>query len=93
MQKSLFENTTFDSPQKPALRICDVVCSCGFLDESPKALFFIEQIDTVDRLFVGSADDLNSETLPEKEKEAFKLGVRLVDAIRAARSKDLSMAS
>ena len=45
MQKSLFENTAFDLPQKPALRICDVVCSCGFPDESPKALFFIERID------------------------------------------------
>ena len=45
MQKSLFENTTFDLPQKPALRICNVVCSCGFSDESPKALFYIEQVD------------------------------------------------
>jgi len=45
MQKSLFENAEFDLPQNPALRICDVVCSCGFSDESPKALFFIEQVD------------------------------------------------
>ena len=29
----------------------------------------------------------------EKEKEAFALGARMVDAIRAARSKDISMAS
>ena len=44
MQKSLFENTKFDLSQKPALRICNVVCSCDFSDESPKALFFIEQV-------------------------------------------------
>ena len=49
MQKSLFENTTFDLPQKPALRICDVVCSCGFSDESPKALFFIEYTALAER--------------------------------------------
>ena len=45
IQKSLFENTQFDLPQMPALRICDVVCSCGFSDESPKALFSIKEID------------------------------------------------
>jgi len=45
MQKSLFENTAFDLPLNPALRICDVVCCCGFSTESPKALFFIERID------------------------------------------------
>ena len=43
--------------------------------------------------FVGSADDLTSETLAVKEKEAFGVGARLVDAIRAARNSDLSLAS
>jgi multimeric flavodoxin WrbA len=61
--------------------------------EAMESDFFIEQIDTVDRFFVGSADDLTSEILAVKEKEAFELGVRLVDAIRAARNSDLSLAS
>ena len=62
--------------------------------EAMESDFFLEQIDTADRLFVGSADDLNSEALAEKEKEAFEMGVRLVDKIRASRSnKDLSLAS
>ncbi len=61
--------------------------------EAMESDFFIEQIDTVDRFFVGSADGLTGETRAVKEKEAFELGVRLVDAIRAARNSDLSLAS
>ena len=61
--------------------------------EAMESDFFIEQIDTVDRFFVGSADDLTSEILAVKEKESFELGVRLVDAIRASRNSDLSLAS
>ena len=62
--------------------------------EAMESDFSLEQIETADRLFVGSAEDLNSEALAEKEKEAFELGVRLVDAINASRSnKDLSLAS
>jgi multimeric flavodoxin WrbA len=61
--------------------------------EAMESDFFIEQIDTVDRFFVGSADDLTSEILAVKEKEAFEMGVRLVDAIRASRNADLSIAS
>jgi hypothetical protein len=45
MQKSLFENTEFDIPHNPALCIYGVVCSCLFLDVSPKSLFYIEQIN------------------------------------------------
>jgi multimeric flavodoxin WrbA len=61
--------------------------------EAMESDFFIEQVDTVDRFFVGSADDLTSEILAVKEKEAFALGVRLVDAIRVSRNSDLSLAS
>ena len=62
--------------------------------EAMESDFFLEQIETADRLFVGSAEDLNNERLAEKEKEAFELGVRLVDAINASRSsKDLNLAS
>ena len=62
--------------------------------EAMESDFALEQIETADRLFVGSAEDLSSEALAEKEKEAFELGVRLVDSINASRSnKDLSLAS
>jgi len=61
--------------------------------EAMESDFFIEQIETVDRLFVGSAENLSSETLAVKAKEAFELGVRLVDAIRAAGNSDLNLAS
>ena len=36
--------------------------------EAMESDFFIEQIETVNRFFVGSADDLASETLAEKKK-------------------------
>lgn len=45
MQTSLFEIQKLNTPHQPPLQQCSVVCSCGFSDESPKALFFIEQID------------------------------------------------
>ena len=61
--------------------------------EAMESDFALEQIETADRLFVGSAEDLNSERLAEKEKKAFELGVRLVDAINACRSKDVNLAS
>jgi FMN-dependent NADH-azoreductase len=86
--------------QKKASFIVTGNCADEFVEcmgipcfEALESDFFLEQIDTVDRLFVGSAEDLNGEAPAAKEKEAFELGVRLVDAIRAVRNSDLNLAS
>jgi multimeric flavodoxin WrbA len=52
--------------------------------------FFIEEIDTVDRLYVGGVESLSDERLSEKLQEAFMLGVNLVEGIEGARSAGLS---
>jgi len=39
IQGTLFEN------ENPQLLIHDVMCSCGFTDESPKVLFFVHEVD------------------------------------------------
>ena len=39
IQGTLFETET------PQLPIHDVMCSCGFTDESPKVLFFVREVD------------------------------------------------
>lgn len=45
MQQSLFENTKLDTTTKAAFCKGDVMCSCGFTDESPKVLFFVREVD------------------------------------------------
>ena len=45
MQTSLFEIQKLNTPHQPSLQQCSVVCSCGLSTESPKALFYIEQVD------------------------------------------------
>lgn len=45
MQQTLFEDTNLNTTTNSAFCIGAVMCSCGFKDESPKALFFIERID------------------------------------------------
>lgn len=47
--------------------------------------FMIEQVDTVDKLYVGGVENINAERLSAKLDEAFKIGVRLVAEIEKAR--------
>jgi multimeric flavodoxin WrbA len=61
--------------------------------EAMESDFFIEQIDTVDKLFVGGADNMSPEQTAEKVKQAFDLGMRLVDAISSSRNDVSSIAS
>ena len=48
----------------------------------------IEQVDTVDKLYVGGAHVISKERLSEKLNEAFTIGVRLVEAIEKAREEN-----
>lgn len=61
--------------------------------EAMESDFFIEQIDTVDKLFIGGVDSISPEQIAAKVKEAFSLGMRLVDAIRNCRKDVLTIAS
>jgi len=61
--------------------------------EAMESDFFIEQIDTVDKLFAGGADNMSPEQTAEKVKEAFDLGMRLVDVISSSRNDVSSIAS
>jgi hypothetical protein len=45
----------------------------------------IEQVDIVDKLYVGGAHVISEEILSRKLDEAFTIGVRLVDEIEKAR--------
>lgn len=45
----------------------------------------IEQVETVDRLYVGGVEALSGERLSSKLDEAYRVGVRLVEAIEEAR--------
>jgi hypothetical protein len=47
--------------------------------------FMIEQVDIVDKLYVGGAHVISEEVLSRKQDEAFTIGVRLVDEIEKAR--------
>ena len=55
--------------------------------------FFIEQIVTVDKLFIGGVDNISREQTAEKLKEAFALGIHLVDEIRKTRNDVVTIAS
>jgi len=45
----------------------------------------LEQVDTVDKLYVGSTESLTEETIQEKLDEAFRIGERLVEEIEKAK--------
>ena len=68
-------------------------CMGGPCFEAMESDFFIEQIDTVDKLFVGGVDNISPERTAEKVKEAFALGIRLVDAISSSRNDVSTIAS
>ena len=45
----------------------------------------IQQVDTVDRLYVGGVENMTEETLANKLQVAYQLGIRLVEALRKTR--------
>jgi len=54
--------------------------------EAMESHFFIEEIDTVDRMYVGGVESISDKKLSEKLREAFMLGVCLVEEIERARA-------
>ena len=53
--------------------------------EAMGAHLMLEQVDTVDKLYVGSTESLTEETIQEKLDEAFRIGERLVEEIEKAK--------
>lgn len=53
--------------------------------ELMEAHFILEQVEVIDRLYVGGVDNLRKERLLEKREDAFTIGVRLVNEIEKAR--------
>lgn len=53
--------------------------------EACEAHLMIEQIDTVDRMYVGGVESFTEESFEKKLEAAFNTGVRLVEAIKKAR--------
>jgi len=53
--------------------------------ELMEAHFILEQVEVIDRLYVGGVDNLSKERLSEKREDAFTIGVRLVNEIEKAR--------
>jgi len=50
--------------------------------------FFIQEIDTVDRIYVGGVENISKERLAERLDEVHAMGARLVDEIEKARKED-----
>jgi len=53
--------------------------------ETMEAHFLIEEIDVVDKLYVGGLDNITQESFAERLIEAYRMGVRLVEEIRKSR--------
>jgi multimeric flavodoxin WrbA len=53
--------------------------------DTMEAHFLIEEIDVVDKLYVGGLENITQEHLSERLDEAYRMGVRLVEEIRKAR--------
>jgi len=55
--------------------------------EAIETHFMLEQVDTVDKFYVGGAHVMDEKRLSEKLKEAFAIGERLVESIEKAREE------
>jgi len=53
--------------------------------ETMEAHFLIEEIDVVDKLYVGGLENITPESFAERLIEAYRMGVRLVEEIRKSR--------
>ena len=56
--------------------------------EALESDLMIEQVDVVDKLYVGGAHVITKEILSKKLDEAFAIGARLVEAIEEARKEE-----
>ena len=78
--------------KKKASMIVTANCSDEFREamgdpcfDAMEAHLMLEQVDTVDKLYVGSTESLTEETIKEKLDEAFRIGERLVEEIEKAK--------
>jgi len=55
--------------------------------EAMEAHFLIEEIDVVDRVYIGGIENISKKKLSEKLDEMYTLGIHLVDEIEKARKK------
>ena len=53
--------------------------------EAMEADHFWEQIDTVDKLYVGGVESITEEEFARREQKAYQIGINLVEAIKKAR--------
>jgi len=56
--------------------------------EAMETHLMIEQVDTVDKLFVGSVETITEENFSEKLNEAYQMGIRLVKEIEKSQKED-----
>ncbi|MFC1591612.1 flavodoxin family protein [Thermodesulfobacteriota bacterium] len=56
--------------------------------EAFEAHLMFEEIDTLDKLYVGSVEDMSDDQLNERLEQAFQLGVNMVETIESVRKAD-----
>ena len=78
--------------KKKASMIVTANCSDEFREpmgdpcfEAMGAHLMLEQVDTVDKLYVGGTESLTEEIIQEKLDEAFRMGERLVEEIEKSK--------
>ncbi len=81
--------------KKKASMIVTANCSDEFREpmgdpcfEAMEAHLMLEQVDTVDKLYVGDTETITEESFSEKLEVAFQMGVRLVEEIEKAKIED-----
>jgi len=53
--------------------------------EAMEAHLMVEQVDTVDSLYVGSVETVTEEAFSERMNTAYQMGIRLVTEVEKAR--------
>jgi len=94
------DTITLPGPRVPAhfLKKASLIVTANARDEYKEVMgppcfealetdLMLEQVEVVDRFYVGGAHVMTEERLAEKQEEAFNLGVRLVEAIEKAREE------
>ncbi|MEI6126752.1 MAG: flavodoxin family protein [Pseudomonadota bacterium] len=78
--------------QKKASIILTANCSDEYQEVMGEPCFeafeghlMIEMIDSVDRFYVGGVENMGEDTFEKKLREAYQIGIRLVDEIRKSR--------
>lgn len=95
------DTVTLPAPRKPAhfLKKASLFVTGNARDEYREVMgdpcfetieidFMLEQVDVADKFYVGGAHVMTKERLEEKKKEAFNIGVRLVEEIEKEREKN-----